>query len=105
MTLYDDLLNAGLPVIDAEEGTTPHFSRILTLDEEDIRDSIMNKPVYDAKMAKKDIEEQFQNRIDRLTQIINVEKPDPFTQADLEAMFDAIQDMAQNQRAMMKRIK
>ena len=105
MTLYDDLLNAGLPVIDAEEGTTPHFSRILTLDEEDIRDSIMNKPVYDAKMAKKDIAEQFQNRIDRLTQIATVAKPETFTQADIGAMFDAIQDMARNQRAIIKRIK
>jgi len=41
-TIYEQMLAAGLPVIDAEEGQTPHFSRLLTLEEEDIRDEIMN---------------------------------------------------------------
>jgi hypothetical protein len=52
MTIYDDLLAAGLPVIDAEPGQTPHFSRLLTLAEEDVRDSIMNKPYYRLSHAK-----------------------------------------------------
>jgi len=64
---------------------------------------------YTDKIERKtndtDFKTEFQNRIDRLTQIATVAKPDPFTQADLEAMFDAIQDMARNQRAMLKRIK
>lgn len=52
MTVYDDLLAAGLPVIDAEPGVTPHFSRPLTLAEEDILASIVNKPAVRQKQAK-----------------------------------------------------
>jgi hypothetical protein len=52
MSIYSEMLAAGLPVIDAEEGQTPHFSRLLTLEEEDLRDSIMNKPVYRQRHAK-----------------------------------------------------
>jgi hypothetical protein len=48
---------------------------------------------------------EYQERIDRLTQIATVAKPSPFTQADLGEMFDAIQDLARNQRAILKRIK
>lgn len=46
MTILDDLIAAGLPAIDAQPGVTPHFSRPLTLAEEVIRDSIMNKPAW-----------------------------------------------------------
>ena len=52
MSIYDDLLAAGLPVLDAEPGVTPHFSRTLTPQEEDTRDSIMNKPAFRRSHAK-----------------------------------------------------
>ena len=50
--IYDELLAAGLPVLDAEPNVTPHFSRELTPAEEDVRDSIMNKPVFRQRKAK-----------------------------------------------------
>jgi hypothetical protein len=51
MTLKDDLIAIGLPCIDAEPGVTPHFSRLLTLAEEDLRDSVMNKPILRERQA------------------------------------------------------
>ena len=52
MSIYDELLAAGLPVLDAEPNVTPHFSRELTPQEDDIRDSIMNKPAFRRNRAK-----------------------------------------------------
>jgi len=46
MTILDDLIAAGLPAVDAVPGETPHFSRLLTLQEELIRDSIVNRPAF-----------------------------------------------------------
>jgi len=99
MTLYDDLLNAGLPVIDAEEGTTPHFSRILTLDEEDIRDSIMNKPVYEEKITRKQLRDEYLETIATLQQIENATSP---TNAQV---IQAIKDIAHHQELILKLLR
>ena len=52
MTLYDQLLAAGLPVVSAEWGVTPLFSRPLTQAEQDTLDSIFNKPFYREKQSR-----------------------------------------------------
>lgn len=52
MTMLDDLIAAGLPAIDAVPGSTPHFSRLLTLEEEVVRDSIVNKRAFRERSAR-----------------------------------------------------
>jgi hypothetical protein len=51
-TLLEQLIAAGLPAIDAEPGVTPHFSRPLTLAEEDVRDTIINPPIVRQKTSR-----------------------------------------------------
>lgn len=52
MTLYEQLLAAGLPVLSAEWGATPIFSRPLTAAEQVTLDSIFNKPFYREEQAR-----------------------------------------------------
>jgi hypothetical protein len=52
MSLFTDLQAAGLPVVEAEWGSTPLFSRELTPAEQDTLDSIFNKPAYRLKQSR-----------------------------------------------------
>jgi len=111
MTLFQKLLAASLPVSLDENGNI-----IITNPTEEqqtmfVSIQLAHYEIYDEALIPeyaqnaKEFAQEFQTRIDRLTQIATVAKPSPFTQADMGAMFDAIQDMARNQRAIMKRVK
>jgi len=112
MTIFEELQNAALPVISADESGAISMGA-MTPEQENLYNDILLSyfnptewtKVQEVRANDTDFKTEYQNRIDRLTQIATVAKPDPFTQADIGAMFDALQDMARNQRAMMKRIK
>ena len=112
MTIFEKLQSAGLPVVSADESGAISMGAMTPEQDEMFQNIILehfNPTAYADKIERKendtDFQTEFQNRIDGLTQIATVAKPTTFTQADIGAMFDAIQDMARNQRAILKRIK
>ena len=113
MTLLEKLQAAGLPAISVNEETGAITMGAMTPEQEVIYDDIILEHYQPEAYAEKqeretnavDFSNEFQIRIARLTQIATVAKPSPFSQADIGNMFDAIQDMARNQRAILKRIK
>ena len=112
MTLLEKLQAAGLPVISADESGACTMGD-MTDEQGDLFQRILiehfNPERYAELLEREanavDFSAEFQARIDRLTQIATVAKPSPFSQADIGNIFDALQDMARNQRAIMKRVK
>jgi len=108
--LQQQLIDAGLEKIVTlrlDKSFEWEVGYIPTQQEIDLAHSIIDPFDFDTyvDVDEVDFKTEYQNRIDRLTQIATVAKPDPFTQADIGAIFDALQDMARNQRAIIKRIK
>ena len=112
MTFYETLQSAGLPVLSADESGACVMGD-MTPEQEALFQRIVTEHFHPERYAElleeeannTDFKTEFQNRLDRLTQIATVAKPSPFSQADIGNMFDALQDMARNQRAIMKRVK
>jgi hypothetical protein len=79
MSLYNDLLNAGLPVVSATDGGQATFSRSLTDDEVEIYHDLRDpqRPILRAELTatRVQIKAEYIATIDTLTQIENATSP------------------------------